>query len=631
LDILHRIVLRIALVSLTLGTAAPAARGAEGGPPAPATPSSAWKLGPALADRVAASPGETVAAWVFFTDRAGAEHDRLAFEAARRSLSPRALERRMRRGAGEALFASDLPVHGPYVGALLARGARLRGVSRWLNAASVELPAGLASDLASLPFVARVELVPRGRRIEPVEPIDPVPATGATPAGAPTASARAAALAPGDTAYYGGSFRQLDMIQVPQLHGLGLSGAGVLVCMLDDGFHLGHAAFAGLGVVATRDFIHGDTNVDYDPAQDVPGQGDHGTMTLGCVAGSKPGTYSGGAPGVAVALAKTEDDASETPVEMDYWQFGAEWADSLGADVISSSLGYSEFDSPYPSYTYADMNGHTTVVTLAAAEAARRGITVVNAAGNEGALAWHYIIAPGDADTVITVGAVDSFNVVTSFSSRGPTADGRIKPDVTADGRRVLLVSPSNDSAYVRASGTSFATPLTAGVVALLLEAHPWWRPFEVREALRGTALNHASPDNDIGWGLVRGLDARAWIPSTAGVPGVPPATGGLALAVGPNPVRPGAGTTVRFAAPPGSRVRLEVLDLAGRRVARLFEGESAAARSLAWSGTGEGAAPLEPGVYFVRIGAEAVNRSGSASAAGTRPAERTVRVVVLR
>ncbi|TMQ71106.1 MAG: hypothetical protein E6K80_06525, partial [Candidatus Eisenbacteria bacterium] len=271
------------------------------------------------------------------------------------------------------------------------------------------------------------------------------------------------------------------------------------------------------------DFIHGDTMVDDEAGQDSSGQAFHGTMTLGCVAGSKPGTYSGGAFGATVALGKTEWVPTETPVEMDYWQFGAEWADSLGADVISSSLGYSTFDPGYPSYTPADMDGRTTVVALAAIEAARRGITVVNSAGNSGNdPTWLKIISPADADSIVAVGAVDSTNVVTAFSSRGPTADGRIKPDVTAMGKGVLVPSFTAATGYLRESGTSFSAPLTSGVVALLLEAHPTWGPFEVREALRETALNHATPDTVIGWGLVQGLAAKAWIPTGVDAPRPP-------------------------------------------------------------------------------------------------------------
>ena len=396
----------------------------------------------------------------------------------------------------------------------------------------------------------------------------------------------------------------MNLMQVPLMHAAGLSGAGVLVCMLDGGFRTTHQIFAGLNIVATYDFVNDDPVVDDQVPPDAAGDASHGTSTLACVAGFKPGTYVGGAYGCSVALGKTEYGSTETPVEMDNWQRGAEWADSLGADVISSSLGYFLFDSPNPSYTYADMDGRTTVVTRAASEAVRRGITVVNAAGNEGATAWHFLIAPADADTVLAIGAVDSFNVVTAFSSRGPSADGRIKPDVTAMGSRVYLPSFSNPAAYGRASGTSFATPLTAGVVALVLEAHPTWGPFEVREALRETALNHLAPNNDIGWGLVQGFAASQWTPSTTAIdpPGESDAAGRVALTAGPNPFRAGQSQMVRFRA--RGRVALDLFDVRGRRVSRLFEGVVDGPAACSWNGSGDDGKSLPAGMYWIRLSA---------------------------
>jgi subtilisin family serine protease len=528
--------------------------------------------------------------WVTFRDRAGAEKDPQALARARAGMTPRALARRQARGTLKDIVAADLPVHEPYVRALTQRGAALRGTSRWLNAASVRVPARAAVELARLPFVESVELVPLGRVSRDPEPF------------APEALAPApneVQLAPGDTAWYGATFKQNAMMQVPQLHAAGVTGAGVLVCVLDAGFRTTHQIFAGLDVVAQYDFVNNDPVVDDQVPPDVAGDGSHGTQTLACIAGSKPGTYSGVAFGASVALGKTEKGSTETPVEMDNWQRGAEWADSLGADVISSSLGYYEFDSPYPAYTYGDMDGQTTVVTRAASEAVRRGLTVVTAVGNEGSLPWHYLIAPSDADTVIAVGGVDSSNVVVSFSSRGPSADGRIKPDLVAMGRAVYLPSFTNPAAYGRASGTSFSTPLTAGVAALVLQVHPTWGPFEVREALRETALNHASPNNDIGWGLVQGFAASQWVPSTISVDPVP-SHPGVQMAAGPNPFRAGGAQSVRFSARGG--VRLDAYDVTGRRVARLYEGEAAGETAISWNGRADDGRALPAGMYWLRL-----------------------------
>ena len=574
-------------------------------------------------DALARTQPETrVVAWIRFADRAGAEDSPSALAAERARRPARSLERRAVRGAGAArgLTADDLPVHAPYVRAVEARGLRVRGASRWKNAVSVEGPAGSVAALARLPFVAAIEPVERARALRPVgdvEPEAPIRSAAASPA---------AVQAPGDTAFYGATFRQLSMMQAPQAHQAGWSGNGVLVCILDSGFRTTHAAFAGLSIVATRDFVHGDTIVDDEAGQDAAGAGSHGTMTLACIAGRKDGTYVGGAYGASVALGKTEDVATETPVEMDFWQFGAEWADSLGADVISSSLGYFQFDAPYPSYTYANMDGKTTTVTLAASMAMRRGIVVVTANGNERGTSWNYLIAPADADTVISIGAVDSFNVVASFSSPGPTADGRIKPDVTAMGRRVYVPLFTDDVNYGRVSGTSFATPLTAGMAALILEAHPSWDPFAVREALRETALGAATPDSDIGWGLVQMTGALAWSPSTTDVAPPPDgdaAPGGLALSAGPNPFSLAAGSTVRFSAP--GRAALDAFDVRGRHVARLFAGDARGGAAVTWRGEGA-AARITPGVYWLRLAA-----LDPADPAVGAVASRTLRVVVTR
>ncbi len=574
-------------------------------PPRPA-------IEPALARLADRAPGQPVVAWIYFTDRAGAERELSSFKA-RAALSLRALERRARRGELREPTASDLPVHAPYVRALTARGARIRGVSRWLNAASIEAPAGLVAELARLPFVAHAERLARARRIEGPEPVGDA---GPKPEWAPPAEQKLSSSSlnavPGDLAYYGNSFRQLSMMQVPQLHALGLSGAGVLVCMIDAGFRTTHQAFQSLDIVATRDFQHNDSNVGEQAGQDSIGQANHGTWTLGCVAGSLPGTYTGAAFGASVALAKTEWVPTEHPIEMDWWQFAAEWADSLGADVISSSLGYFGFDPPDTDlYVPADLDGRTTVVARAALEAARRGIVVVSSAGNGGLTG---LGSPADADSIISVGAVDSVNALASFSSRGPTADGRIKPDVVAMGRSVYLVHETNSTAYRRASGTSFSCPLTAGVVALLLEAHPWWRPYEMIEALHGTSLNAATPNNDIGWGLVQGLAARDWIPSTLDVPA---ATSRIEMVAGPNPLRSGSDLVVRFAGGPATSGALDLFDLGGRRVARLFEGAAAGPQIVRWSSE----RPLPSGVYWLRL----------ALREGGREASRSIKVVVAR
>ena len=221
------------------------------------------------------------------------------------------------------------------------------------------------------------------------------------------------------------------------------------------------------------------------------------------VGGFEEDSLIGSAYGASFALAKTEMIDSEVVAEEDNWVAGIEWADSLGADVVTSSLGYNEW------YTYEDMDGNTALCTIAADLAVSKGMVVVNAAGNERPYAWHYIIAPADGDSVIAVGAVDLQGKLTSFSSAGPTYDGRIKPDVLACGYRTFCASSSGG--YTRMDGTSLSTPLVAGVCALLLEAHPDWSPIQVREALWNTASRADNPDNLMGYGIVNAAKASGF------------------------------------------------------------------------------------------------------------------------
>ena len=549
--------------------------------------------------------------WVRFADHGGLEHApaSLRIAAARATVSAKSLERRMLRGAPAGVFASDLPVEPRYVQALVARGFRVRVVSRWLNAASVEASPDRLSQITSLPFVAGVEPVARARRDADLERGTPVvePQGGTAPSG--DARARPLDLVPGDPDFYGYSLKQNALIEADQLHARGLSGHGVLITMLDTGFRETHQAFDSLQVVARRDFVHGDTVVVNEAGQDQAGQDSHGTMTLSAVGAYWPGRLVGTAFGATFALGKTEDVESETPVEMDYWQAGAEWADSLGADVISSSLGYSTFDSPYPSYTYADMDGRTTVITLAAAEAARRGIVVVTAQGNAGASPWHYLIAPADGDTVCAAGAVDSTGVAAAFSSFGPSADGRVKPDVCALGLRGSVASPSSDVDILQVSGTSFSTPEIAGVAAMLLEAHPTWSPFEVIQSLRATAGRFDNPDAQLGYGLARAAAAADWTPSTVFASPVP-GTAALVLA-GSTPFVRGVGVTfwIRAGAATGL-ARVEIFDTRGRRLRTLFHGDVLAGseRLLSWDGRDEEGRRAAGGVYFVRFDAPGVH-----------------------
>jgi subtilisin family serine protease len=275
--------------------------------------------------------------------------------------------------------------------------------------------------------------------------------------------------------------------------------------MLDSGFNnLGHEALDHIDIVDTWDFVNGDPLVYDEPGQ--MGNGNHGTRTLGTIAGYEPGELIGPAFGASFLLGKTENSDWERHIEEDHWIAGAEWADTLGADIISSSLGYrNEFTNGEVDYSWQDMDGSTTVVAKGANIAASRGILIVNSAGNEGPSLSHRntLVSPSDSANVLAAGAVNSQGGRASFSSVGPTADGRIKPDVMAMGDSVYSAAPNAPDAYAQVDGTSFSCPLVAGVAALVLEINPSWTNQDVMNAIKSTASQSASPDNGYGWGIV--------------------------------------------------------------------------------------------------------------------------------
>ncbi|TPW11220.1 MAG: Subtilisin-like serine protease, partial [bacterium] len=305
-------------------------------------------------------------------------------------------------------------------------------------------------------------------------------------------------------------FNQNAQVGIVDLHRQGYTGAGIIVAILDSGFRTGHAALATRNVLAERDFVFNDDNVDNEPG-DVVTAWNHGTSVWSNMGGYRPGALVGGAFEAGILLAKTEDISSETPVEEDNFIAAIEWADSLGADVITASLVYLDFDGSMNDYTYADLDGDTTPLAIAVDMAVARGICMVNAVGNFGPGAGS-LWTPADADSVLSVGAVDSVGVVASFSSHGPTADGRVKPEVVARGRS-NYVANAGTGGYGPASGTSFSAPVTAGAAALLKEAHPNWSGWQLREALRSSANHAGAPDNSTGWGLVRLGQALAQAP----------------------------------------------------------------------------------------------------------------------
>jgi subtilisin family serine protease len=534
----------------------------------PASPAS--KIGGHLAHLMNADgDGDSYAVWVTFIDKGPTGLRKMPWPAA--LVSERSLMRRRNVLPEDALVdVADLPIEESYVAALHAAGARVRQRSRWFNAVSLVASHELIQRLSLLPFVQHIELVGKyGKR------------RGELPAdAAPPPATRLRKDERTHTLDYGPSFNQLFQIKVPAVHDLGNHAEGVIVGVFDNGFRLlTHEVFATMNIVATRDFVEHKTSVV--PSNPAPDFGDHGVNTLSTIGGYKPGRLIGPAFGASYILARTENDSSETPVEEDNWLAAMEWADSIGVQVTSTSLGYgNSYEYPYPppyeSWTWEDMNGRTTLVSRAAAMAVRKGIVVLNSAGNEGYNASHNTLnAPSDADSVLAVGAVTLGGGRASFSSVGPSTSDppRIKPDVVALGTSVYIAGAYSPAEYDYGQGTSFACPLAAGVAALLVKAAPQATPMAIVNAMKATASNADFPNNFVGWGV---LNARAALDylmggDTSVTPGLPAS---YALYQNyPNPFNPATKIRYRIEGPGTSWVRLAVYDLLGREIAVLVNG----------------------------------------------------------
>ncbi len=524
------------------------------------------------------TPAENIDVWLFFTDK-GVFDDgayRRAIEYQRKELNPHARARRLKvRDRENLVDFADLPLHRPYIQEVLDTGVTLRARSRWLNAISIRARGDQISRLLKFPFVSSLRLVAGGRRRELVfQEVGPV---------GPSISRRL-------VLDYGPSYAQLDQIAVPQFHqwleqnDLGPPGEDVRICLLDTGFDLTHETLQHVDIIAGRDFIN-DDDVVVDETGDPPGQDSHGTVVLSLIGGYCPGQLIGPAFGASFLLGKTEDISSEQPIEEDYWVEGIEWAEGLGADVVSSSLGYMDW------YEYEDMDGGTAVTTVAADLAASRGVVVVTAAGNEGNSYWRYIIAPADGEQVIAVGAVDTTGTRADFSSLGPTYDGRIKPDVMACGLHTYVANPDDAHGYYRSVGTSLSTPLVAGVAVLLLQADSTMTPAQVGNALRSTADRALHPDNFYGWGVIDADAARRGE--------MPQPVPSSALYNYPNPFS--ESTTIVFNAP--GLVKVSIFTLAGERVwGRELFWELGGRCEIEWDGDNEFGEEVADGIYIYQV-----------------------------
>ena len=425
-------------------------------------------------------------AWVFFKDKVQVEESILNPLSI---LSERAIQKKSRFNI--AIDESDVPVNEDYIAQLkLQNGIAVKAKSKWFNCVHV---LGSVSDIAALTdlqFVDRISYADKGLNAK---------STSVMTSRNQANNHSNKFLEQGADFVYGQSDAQVKQLGVHILHLNNFTGEGFLIAVLDSGFPNVDQmeAFDRLrtnnDLWGGYDFVVRSTNIY------AANGNDHGTRVLSDMAGFVDGQFVGTAPDASFLLFRTEDAATETPVEESYWVEAAERADSLGVDLINSSLGYSTYDNPRYNYSPADMDGNTTFISKGANIATEKGILVVNSAGNSGDSSWGIITAPADAN-VFGVGAVDTSGDYVAFSSRGPSADGRIKPDGMALGAGATVIGP--DDSLVKNNGTSFASPIMAGAIASFWQAFPEKNNIEIMAMVRESSSRYQNPNSQMGYGI---------------------------------------------------------------------------------------------------------------------------------
>ena len=394
-------------------------------------------------------------------------------------LSERALERRNRQQL--SVDETDLPVSQVYVDELKGMGAKLVTSSRWNNTVVLEV-----SDTLLMDEVAKKSFVKGVKKVW-TQP-DSIPLRNKKRGKEVTNDVKESGH------YYGKAFRQINIHGGDSLHAAGFTGKGMHVAVIDAGFYNADKIkfFKKMDLLGTRDFVN--------PNSDIYAENSHGMKVLSCMAANIKDAFVGTAPEASYWLLRSEDQDTEQPIEEDYWAAAIEFADSVGVDVVNTSLGYYEFDEGYGGYRYRDLDGHYSLMSHSASVAADKGIVVVCSAGNSGRSAWKKVTPPGDSENVITVGALTKELKNAEFSSIGDTSDGRVKPDVMAIG--VNSVVSGNDGTVSKANGTSFASPTMCGVVACFWQACPWLTAKEVIKAVQQAGDRVDYPDNIYGYGV---------------------------------------------------------------------------------------------------------------------------------
>lgn len=422
-------------------------------------------------------------AWVFFKDKPS-KATYLANPSL--MLSQRSIQRRTRQNI--LLDDNDVPIEKTYYNEVKNRaGIKIMAKSKWLNALHIEGTKTNINKLKQLSFVAKIEFADKSLnatdRVAPAKRLHhPENKFGSI-----------------STDYsYGNGSNQIEMLGGEALHQQNFTGTGMIIAVIDGGFP-GVDTFIAFKRLRDQNKILGGYNYVTRSSNFYTGIS-HGTAVLSTIASYVDNQFIGTAPDASFYLFITEDGTKETPLEESLWVEAAEKADSLGVDIINTSLGYFTFDNPKYDYSYADMNGSKTFISRGAEIGFSRGMIIVNAAGNEGAEPWKYIIAPADAKSVLAVGAVDAAKIIATFSSFGPTADGRVKPDVLAQGLNAFVINA--DGQIAPSSGTSFASPIMTGVIACYWQKNYTKKNTEIIQMIKESAHLYHNPSPQYGYGI---------------------------------------------------------------------------------------------------------------------------------
>jgi serine protease AprX len=431
--------------------------------------------------------------WLSFTDKNNSAY---SINRPNEFLSKRSLARRAIQNIG--ISESDLPVNQNYLDSLEHLGLKIHNVSKWLNGAAI-----ISTDTALLDTLHKISFIKY-----PINQSGILSMKSALNKVFPDVN---------NDIFPDNSTDQLEMLNLPMLHQKGITGEGVLIGILDAGFSnatkiesLKHV-WDNNKVLAVKDFVKDST--------DIFNTHIHGTLVFSIIAANWPNNLTGSAPDADFLLIRTENGSSEYLVEEYNWISGAEYADSLGVDIINSSLGYFQFNDPSQNHTYENMDGQTAPVTIGAAIAVSKGILIVNSAGNEGDDSWYYMIAPADADSILSVGAVDINKNIARFSSHGPAYDGRTKPEVCAVGKGTAGQIASGSVYYC--NGTSCSAPLITGLAACLRQAHPYSTSQDLRQAIIQSSSQYTSPDNSYGYGIPNAYIASTLLDTTQTLPNI--------------------------------------------------------------------------------------------------------------